>query len=693
MMGFVLQLFGGFRLSPKEGDSIGLTDRAHALLAYLAVAPAPVPRKRLAELLSEVGIEQDQRAAFRQTLYLARKAASVIVSNRKGELVLNKELVEADVKVFQSALTNDDRCYLQTAVELYRGPFLDGIKSPSSAFEEWLQARRAEFLEGVVEALLKLAGLDTAAGLHSSGLAYARRALALDPLREDAHRQVMCCLAALGQRTNALRQYEIAQRLLAEELGVLPEAKTTALHDTIARGEGVKEGVAQVVLDRNIEEGTGGRIRLLAFIGSLSMFAKTMAALTITFPLIAGGSAIWYAQRPESSSSVPSIAVLPFANAGGSPPRNLGTADEIATMLSTHPGIQVVSIGKTATDAAPNAQQRYHALGARYVLKGSVQNSAGKIQVMVQLIDAATGDHLWADRLHEEGDDIAALEEQVAYRIYESIVGFSGEIERHEQRQAWLKSDLSLDEYDYARRGGQFYFQFTREAHAKARQIWNAGLAKFPNSAITRASLASLYRHAVEVGWSEHPDQDLNKAWQLGREASLTAHRSRYEEWMSHVLMAKLSQWCKEDFERSVAEAKSAVKLVPYDATIRADLAELMANAGKTDEAVEWLQESIKRDPKGPEWYTGNLAWAYYLAGRYKDALAELQKLNKPRPLLLSAVYINLGRIEEAQAVMRDFLNKNPNHTLADAARWPLIASLKRSWLEDLRQAGLAEIR
>jgi tetratricopeptide (TPR) repeat protein len=197
----------------------------------------------------------------------------------------------------------------------------------------------------------------------------------------------------------------------------------------------------------------------------------------------------------------------------------------------------------------------------------------------------------------------------------------------------------------------------------------------------------------VEVGWSEHPDQDLNKAWQLGREASLTAHRSRYEEWMSHVLMAKLSQWCKEDFERSVAEAKSAVKLVPYDATIRADLAELMANAGKTDEAVEWLQESIKRDPKGPEWYTGNLAWAYYLAGRYKDALAELQKLNKPRQLLLSAVHIKLGRIEEAQAVMRDFLNKNPNHTLADAARWPLIASLKRSWLEDLRQAGLAEIR
>jgi tetratricopeptide (TPR) repeat protein len=116
-----------------------------------------------------------------------------------------------------------------------------------------------------------------------------------------------------------------------------------------------------------------------------------------------------------------------------------------------------------------------------------------------------------------------------------------------------------------------------------------------------------------------------------------------------------------------------------------------MANAGKTQDAIEWLQESIRRDPKGPEWYRGNLAWAYYLAGRYEDALAELQKLNKQRPLLLAATYIKLGHFDEAHSLMAEFLKKDPNQTLGDAARWPLIGSLKRGWLEDLRQAGLAK--
>ena len=113
--------------------------------------------------------------------------------------------------------------------------------------------------------------------------------------------------------------------------------------------------------------------------------------------------------------------------------------------------------------------------------------------------------------------------------------------------------------------------------------------------------------------------------------------------------------------------------------------------AGKTGEAIEWLGESIRRDPKGPEWYNANLAWAYYLAGSYTEALLELQKLNKPRQLLLAAVYVKLGRLAKARGMMADFLKKNPAYRLADAARWPLIAPLKLGWLEDLRQAGLAE--
>jgi len=688
-MGFVLKLFGGFRLV-HNGEPVVLTKRARALLAYMAAAQSSLPRQALAALLTDEGSEQEQRKSLRQTLYLLRKATveNIITSNSDGGVQLNAELVEADVHLFKKAFTSPDRGSLEIAVGIYEGPFLEGMTSPSSAVEEWLQACRAEFLEQVLAALLKLSGLDAAAGMHTAALAYARRALTLDPLREDTHRQVMWSLAALGQRTNAMRQFETVRQLLAHELGVTPEEQTIQLHEAIARSNGRKKETAEsIATDRNLAEASLALRDPPALLGKWSEIRRAMVALVVAIPLIAGGIAAWYARQPPVSTNLPSVTVLPFTNGKAD---ESAIFDELTTMLSAHPGIRVVSFGDSSP-VATNAQQRYRTLGTRYVLEGTVQRSSGRIQVMVHLIEAATGNHLWAGRLEETGRETAVLEEQIAYDIYESLAGFTGEIERHEQRRAWSKPFLNLNDYDYARRGDQFLFQFTREAHAKALRIFEEGLARFPDSTMLRINIAALYRHAAEVGWSTNPAQDLEKAWQLGQEASLAVQRTRHEMWLSNWMMAKLAQWCKEDFSRSVAEAKSAIKLNPYDSTSRADLAELMANAGKTEEAIEWLRESIRRDPKGPEWYNANLAWAYYLAGRNKEALSELQKLNKPRPTLLAAVYVELGRLTEARAIIADFLRKNPAYRLADEARWPLTASLKLGWLEDLRQAGLAE--
>jgi adenylate cyclase len=435
-------------------------------------------------------------------------------------------------------------------------------------------------------------------------------------------------------------------------------------------------------------EGEAGWIRVPASVAPL--LKNRLAVLMMVFPLMIAGLAAWYIQ-PPLSSDLPSLAVLPFATETGDGVAGVSFDRELTMLLSTHPAIRVVSSGNARIDPAADARQRYTAMQARYVLEGSVHKPPGKFQVVVQLIDSATGDHIWADRVQDEGDDIDALQEHVAYRIYESLVGFSGAISRHEQQQAWRKPVASLKDTDYVRRGEQFALQFTKDAHAKWRQIVQEGLAKFPESSRLRLTLAANYRYAVEAGWSEQPDEDLAMAWQLAEQASLTAYSSRYDEWVSHWMLAKLAQWCKRDFERSVAEATRALKLLPYDATSRADLAELMANAGKTDEAIDWLLESIKRDPQGPEWYRGNLAWAYYLAGRYEQSFAELQKLNKPKPLLLAAVSIRLGRLGEAQAILHSFRTNNPAYTLIDAAHWPLHAQLKQAWLQDLREAGLPE--
>ncbi|MEK1852398.1 MAG: tetratricopeptide repeat protein, partial [Phyllobacterium sp.] len=151
------------------------------------------------------------------------------------------------------------------------------------------------------------------------------------------------------------------------------------------------------------------------------------------------------------------------------------------------------------------------------------------------------------------------------------------------------------------------------------------------------------------------------------------------------------------DFERSVVEAEAAAKLVPYDALSRANLAMYLANAGKTDQAIEWLKESIRRDASPMDWYFGNLAFAYYLADRPADTVALFQKMEQPWDVNLAAAYARLGKLDEAHASIAKLLKNKPGWTLKDEAVYPttkqpqLVEPLLKPYLADLAQAGLPE--
>ncbi|WP_193367019.1 BTAD domain-containing putative transcriptional regulator [Pelagibius marinus] len=696
-MAHFLQLFGEFQLTRENGEPVALSWRGQALLAYLSVVSRPVPRQVLAEMLNPGGDEQEARKALRQTVYLCRKALADGEAIRADEcgLTLSKDCLMADVRLFGNAIDRRDNESLNAATELYRGPFLEGFRPPTAAFEDWLIARRAEFLEQVLDAMLSLAASQAAAGRHSLALEHARRALHIDSLREDAHREVMRCLGAMNQRSSALRQYETLRSLLAAELDVVPEPETEALRELIARG---KEAGARsddmAAPERGTGNGAAGRTVFRPIRTRNRGWAA--AAFAAALLLVSFSTAFWFLdrQRPPASD-LPSVAVLRFDNVSDDPAQDYlerGVVEEITAMLATHPGLRVVARAKSLSyDSAINAGRLGEELGAQYLLEGAVQRFGEAVHITAQLIESETGQHVWARRFEEQGADLATLQQQIASRVYESLVGFTGAIERHEQWQAWAKPPSSLREKDYLLRGEQFYFQFTYEAHTRAREIWREGLAKFPDSAGLRRALAASYRHAAEAGWSEDPEQDLAKAWQMGREASLAPQTSRFDNWLNHWMMAKLAQWCKGDYELSLAEAKAAVELVPYDATSRADLAELLANSGRTGDAIEWLQQAMRLDPKGPDWYKANLAWAYYLAGRHEDAQAELRKLSKPRHLLSAAVSVRLGNLPDARASIVALLQTRADYTITDAARRPLVEPLKHSWLEDLRAAGLPD--
>jgi adenylate cyclase len=422
--------------------------------------------------------------------------------------------------------------------------------------------------------------------------------------------------------------------------------------------------------------------------------------------MVAAGA--WYGFRapspivPEAAiAREPSVAVLPFANMSGDPEQDYvgpGIAEDIITILSSYPTVRVVSrTSSFVYDKPVKVQQVGQDLKVNYVIEGSVKKTEGKIRVTAQLIDAATGDHIWADRFDEEGDDVATLQDDVANRIYNTIAGPRGEIRKKEEAEAWNKSGPTLEEYDYYLRGHQIFFRFTREDNAKARQIWQEGLEKFPDSALLRTKIAFTYARDIFNEHTDDPWRDTELGWKLAKEAEAIEDKSRLENLLSHWSMATFYYLHEGDFERAADEAEVAAKMVPNDSFARADLSFFLYSAGRTDRAIEWLEEAIRRDASAVDWYFGNLAVAYYFDGRPDEAVAQFLKMKEPWRLGLAGAYVRAGRIEEARSLMAEFRKDYPDYRIKDEAVWPTYklpqysASLLKPYLADLAKAGLPE--
>ncbi len=211
------------------------TRKATALLAYLAVSEQPQRRATLAALLWPDTDEQKARGALRRTLSVLRTALGDRWLEAEGETIdLERRSVRADVQEFRAAI-RDAR--LADAAALYRGEFLEGFSlRDSPEFDDWQAAQADALRSEYAGALGQLTGDAERAGDFSRALGHVKRRLALDPLHEPAHRDLMRLYARSGDRSAALRQYHEAMRLLDQELGVAPAAETRALHDAIEAG-------------------------------------------------------------------------------------------------------------------------------------------------------------------------------------------------------------------------------------------------------------------------------------------------------------------------------------------------------------------------------------------------------------------------------------------------------------------------
>ncbi|CAG0928984.1 Putative HTH-type transcriptional regulator [Thermoflexales bacterium] len=222
-----------------------LSAKAQALLFYLASTQRACSREALTGLLWSDSPEDKARLSLRVALNALRQRLPDYLIATRQTIAFNPERPHVlDTRLFAAALHSElIRCSLhelKEALALYRGDFLQDFHVKGAPlFEEWVVLERERLRLQALNTMQQLTAHYLEAGQYEPGITLARRALTIDPWREETHRQLITLLAQSGQRNEALRQYETCRRILLEELGVMPAPETQALCDQIRAGAGI----------------------------------------------------------------------------------------------------------------------------------------------------------------------------------------------------------------------------------------------------------------------------------------------------------------------------------------------------------------------------------------------------------------------------------------------------------------------
>jgi adenylate cyclase len=440
---------------------------------------------------------------------------------------------------------------------------------------------------------------------------------------------------------------------------------------------------------------------------SVAAHARRAWLPTVAMAIAAALGALWFSlmrvggvHPPQPSGTVPSIAVLPFDNMSDNPKLSYfgdGVSEDIIAMLSRSPDVSVVARNSSFTykGKATDAREIGRELNVGYVLEGSVRKEADQVRIVAQLINAKSGDHVWAERFDKTGSDPWGLQDEVTGRIIGALTGEKGQLKQAQYHEAWGKDTANLEEYDYYLRGHEMFMQINRDAFEQARRIWEEGLAKFPKSVLLQCSVGWVYYNRSINGWSDDPKADFRKSGQIVRESLAQQNLSPLERRLCHWLFANVSL-AERDFDRALTEAETAKRLAPYDAWMNADLSAVLFSAGRPMQAVESLTGAQARDPANAAYYNGLKAWALEIAGKPQESLAASQSgflYGNFLPLVRAIVLIRLGRPDEARGEVGKALEMDSSFT---QAKWREInfysdpAILERE-VTDLASAGLPE--
>ena len=404
-------------------------------------------------------------------------------------------------------------------------------------------------------------------------------------------------------------------------------------------------------------------------------------------------------KSPLALPDKPSLAVLPFQNMSGDAEQEYfadGMVEEITTAISRLPWLFVIARNSSFTykGKAIDVKQVARGLGVRYVLEGSVRKSGQRVRITGQLIDAATGNHIWADRFDGALDDIFDLQDRVA----SSVVGaIEPRLRLSEIERASRKPTERLDAYDlYLRALAQFY-RYTEEGFDEAVALALQALAIDPSYA-PAAALVGWCRFLQRAqGWGAVADDDVAEGVRLARQALEAARDDPDTMWQAAWTLFTLA-----------GEAVMAAALVDRALTLNPNAALAWTGKGwihalrnQPEAAIEAFDRALRLSPFDPLGFhnTAGLALAHLAARRFEQAIEWADRALHDQPRFIAAIRIkivanaHLGRLDEARAELGQMLAIYPGFTIAEWRKlWASFApELAEVYVAGLRLVGVPE--
>jgi TolB-like protein len=359
----------------------------------------------------------------------------------------------------------------------------------------------------------------------------------------------------------------------------------------------------------------------------------------------------------------PSVAVLPFDNIGADPKWERladGITEDIITDLAHSKDLVVIARNSTGVYKGKpvDIRQIGRDLGVKYVLEGSLQSIGERIRVTAQLIEAASGGHVWSERYDRPVDDLFAVQNDVTQRIAATLTGYEGAVAEAERGLLRRKPPANLTAFDTYLLAMEAKHKVTKEGLTEAERLFRKALQLDPQLARAYCGLATVQVYLIDLGLAPSVEEALSKQM----EAAQKAVKLDPNDGETHLALGVAYAYHGKPHQ-AAAEFDRAEALAPSNADLLLIIAWSIPGLGESARAVSLAEQSLKLNPHYPDWYNQGLSRVFFFGEQYERSVKYRLLVKEPLALdyaFLAMAYAYLGRTGDAEAAAANVTKLDP---------------------------------